>query len=115
MKSIMQSVMAGAVGAAAGLLLGSVNLCAQDSPPQGNSDSEQVLQRLMERRRAELGGGDNSAGEAGSSRLTLEQSTSGDSDLEQIRQRLMERRRAELGDQTVESPSPGRSDGERGS
>ncbi len=104
-----------AVGAATGLFIGSVNLYAQDSQAQASSDSDQVLQRMMDRRRAELGGGDISAGEAGSSRLTLEQSAPGNSDLEQIRRRMMERRRAELGDEAVEPPLPKRGDGERGS
>ena len=106
--------MSGAVGAAAGLLIGSVNLCAQDDPPQENPGPKQTLQRMMERRRLELGGGDISEGEAGSSRLDLEHSVPGNFDPAQTRQRMMERRRAELGDQAVEPPPPGRGYGERG-
>ena len=45
----------------AGLLIGSVNLCAQDRPPQENPDPEQTRQRLMERRRVALGGGEHPA------------------------------------------------------
>src|ERR1035441_10720404 len=88
MKTIMRSMMWDAVAAAAGLLIGSVNLCAQDRPPQENPDPEQTRQRLMERRRVELGGGDISQSEAGSSRLNPEHSAPGNFDPEQTRQRI---------------------------
>ena len=107
-------MMSDAVGAAAVLLIGSVNLCALDRPPQGNPDPEQTRQRMMERRRAELGGGDKSKGKAGSSRLDPERSAPENLDPEQTRRRMMERRRAERDDQTFAPPPPGRGYGGRG-
>jgi tetratricopeptide (TPR) repeat protein len=88
-------MLSAAVGAAIGLFIGSVNVCAHNPPPQGNSDSEHTLQRMMERRRVLLGGGHNSQGEAGSSQLNPERSAPGNFDTEQTRQRMMERSRTQ--------------------
>jgi len=105
MKSILRSMLSGALGATAGLLLGSVNLCAQDSPPDRNSDLDQTRQRLMERRRAELGEQDDSLGATGLRRARPAPSAPENSDADQTLRRLRERRRAELNDQS-DSPTP---------
>ena len=53
MKQITRLMVFRMAGAAA-LLVGGLNLGAQDRPPQGDSDLDQTRQRLMERRQAEM-------------------------------------------------------------
>ncbi len=54
MKIQIHSPSIGALGAAAGLLLGAINLHAQQGPPQGPFDPAQMRQRMIERIRDQL-------------------------------------------------------------
>ena len=51
MKPLIRTITLGALGTASWLLLGAVNLCAQDGPPQGNPDSAQMRQRMLDHMR----------------------------------------------------------------
>jgi hypothetical protein len=54
MKMPIKSIIIGALGSAAWLLLGAGNISAQDQPPQGNFDPAQMRQRMLERVREQL-------------------------------------------------------------
>ena len=54
MKTPVKSIIIGALGSAAWLLLGAGNLSAQDRPPQGNFDPAQMRQRMLERVREQF-------------------------------------------------------------
>jgi len=54
MKPLIRTITLGALGTASWLLLGAVNLCAQDGPPQGNLDAAQMRQRILNRMRQRL-------------------------------------------------------------
>jgi hypothetical protein len=51
MRILVRSVIVGALGSAACLLVSAANLKAQDRPPQGNFDPAQMRQRMLERMR----------------------------------------------------------------
>lgn len=54
MKTPVKSIIIGALGSAAWLLIGAGNLSAQDRPPQGNFDPAQMRQRMLDRMREQF-------------------------------------------------------------
>ena len=69
MTTLFNARTIGALGSAASLLLGAVNLRAQDGPPPSNFDPAQMRQRALERMREQFGVEDDSEWKAISERL----------------------------------------------
>ena len=67
---IIRSKQIGALGTATFLFFGAANLTAQDRPPQGNFDPEQMRQRMVQRLRDQLEVQDDSEWKVISERLT---------------------------------------------